>query len=180
MINYNHFLEDDDLYLREVRIEDVNEDYYKWMNDPEVNKYLENRFFPQSVENIKNYVEKMSRKNDEIFFAICLKNDNEHIGNIKIGPINWIHRRAEVSLVIGNKSCWGKGYATKAISLITRYAFDILNLHKLTAGCYKDNIASYKAFSNVGFVEEGLLKDEYFLNGKFIESVRFGLIKQTN
>ena len=176
----NCFLEDGDLYLREVRLEDVNEKYYTWMNDPEVTQFLEIRFFPQSMENIETYVRKTSEKEDEIFFAICLKNDTKHIGNIKLGPINWIHRRAEVSLVIGDKSCWGKGYATKAISLISKYAFNKLNLHKLTAGYYKENIGSIKAFLKVGFKEEGVLKDEYFSNGIYIESVRLGLIKQEN
>ena len=99
---------------------------------------------------------------DNIFLAIVLKDNKKHIGNIKIGPINWYHRLAEIGIMIGEKDCWGKGYAAEAISLLADFAFSKLNLHKLTAGCYEQNQGSLKAFQKAGFEVEEVKKSTLF------------------
>ena len=43
MAKVNHFIEGNNIYLREVRESDVTDDYYNWLNDSEVNQYLENK-----------------------------------------------------------------------------------------------------------------------------------------
>jgi len=163
------------LYLREVRQSDVTERYYRWLQDPEVNRYLETRFVLWSLEKIAEYVSRMDGKQDEVFFAICTLEDDEHIGNIKVGPINRMHQHADVSLLIGEKQYWGKGYATEAIALATRYAFETLNLNKLKAGCYAENEGSARAFEKCGYRREGLLRGHYFINGSETDAVQLGL-----
>ncbi|HVP06883.1 MAG TPA: GNAT family protein [Candidatus Acidoferrum sp.] len=162
-------------YLREVRRSDVGPRYYQWLNDPEVNRYLETRFVPRSLENISEHVARMDSKDDEPFFAICTLDGDEHIGNIKIGPINWRHRYADVSLLIGEKRYWGKGFATDAISLVTLYGFEVLNLNKLKAGCYVENEGSARAFEKCGYRREGLLKGQYFIGGHETDAILLGL-----
>lgn len=76
------------IYLRDVRLSDVNENYYRWMNDPEVIKYIESRFFPVSIEALEEYVKEKDKDKDSIFLAIIYKENQKHIGNIKLGPIN--------------------------------------------------------------------------------------------
>jgi len=162
--------------LREVRVSDVNDNYYRWMNDPEITQYLESRFYPNSMESLQKYVKRKLGNPDEIFLAIINKERDFHIGNIKIGPINWIHRVAEVGILIGDKTSWGKGYGTEAIGLVVKYAFNILNLHKLTAGCYNSNQGSLKAFQKNGFEIEGIRKKHNFHNGKYIDAILLGLL----
>src|SRR5262249_20541648 len=149
---FKHFIDGERIYLREVRPADVNENYYHWMNDPEVTQYLESGFYPNSMEGLREYVTQMSGDRDSVFLAIIVKEGNRHIGNIKLGPINWIHRFADVGLLIGAKEYWGQGFATEAIRLVTNYGFQVLNLHKLTAGCYEPNQGSFRAFLKVGYV----------------------------
>ena len=175
---YNKYSEGKKIYLREVRESDVNDEYYNWINDPEINQFLETRFFPRSKNDILSYVRKMDCNPGEIFFAICIKENDKHIGNIKLGPINWIHRKGDISLVIGNKEYWGKGIAAEAIGLVVDFAFNVLNLHKLCAGYYESNIGSAKAFAKCGFTEEGSYRQEYFFNGNFIDVIRTGLINR--
>jgi len=172
---FKHFIEGKKIYLREVRISDVNENYYRWMNDPDVNQYLETRYIPQSFENIKRYVENLDGQTNEIFFAICLKEKNQHIGNIKLGPINWIHRFADISLVIGEKNYWRKGIATEAIRLVSNFAFKTVNLRKLKAGCYALNIGSAKAFEKADFKREGLIKGQWIVDNEPVDEILLGL-----
>ena len=167
MDNRTYFLESGLIYLREVRLSDVNETYYNWINDPNINQFLETRFLPRSLQNIEQFVRSMDGKNDEILFAICIKENDIHIGNIKLGPINWIHRFADISLLIGDKNYWGKGIATEAIKLISSFGFNELNLHKLKAGCYVDNKGSEKAFVKAGYFIEGTLKQHFFFKGNY-------------
>jgi len=173
---YNKYLERNNFYLREVRESDVNDEYYNWLNDPEINQFLETRFFPRSKNDILKFIQKMDGNPNEILFAICIKENDKHIGNIKLGPINWYHRKADVSLLIGDKNYWGKGIATDAIKLIIKLAFDVLNLHKLVAGYYENNVGSAKAFEKCGFIVEGNFKEEYFCNGGYQNIIRTGLI----
>lgn len=176
--NRRHFLEGERIYLRDVNLDDANEDYYRWINDPDVTKYTEIRFYPQSIEDIKEYVEQKSKSRDSIFLAIVLKENNKHIGNIKIHRINWIHRHAEVSILIGEKSYWGQGIGTEAISLITEYAFNTLNLNKLFAQCYANNVRPIKAFGKAGFEKEASIKQHYFFQGKYVDGVMLSIINQ--
>lgn len=164
------------IYLRDVRLSDVNENYYRWMNDPEVIKYIESRFFPVSIEALEEYVKEKDKDKDSIFLAIIYKENQKHIGNIKLGPINRIHRLADIGIIIGEKDYWGKGCAAESIRLISNYAFRTLNLHKLTAGCYKGNVASGKAFEKAGFIKEGVRKAHVFSEGKYQDILQYGLI----
>lgn len=173
-----HFITGERIYLREVRLSDVNEDYHRWMNDPDVTQYLESRFYPNSLEGLREYVASKLGDRDNVFLAIVLKDGDRHIGNIKLGPINWIHRFADVGIMLGDKSSWGKGYASEAISLVVDYAFRKLSLHKVTAGCYCSNQRSLRAFEKAGFQVEGTLKEHYQQDGKYIDAVLLGITRR--
>ncbi|WP_202882291.1 GNAT family N-acetyltransferase [Candidatus Manganitrophus noduliformans] len=172
-----YFLEGKRIYLREVRPSDVNERYYRWMNDPEITRFLESRFAPNAIENLRDYVAGKLGDRDNLFLAIVLKEEDRHIGNIKLGPIQWIHRLADIGLLIGEKDCWGKGYATEAIQLVSDYAFNVLNLHKVAAGCYGPNEGSARAFQKAGFVVEGVRKEQFYSNGSYVDDILLGLIR---
>lgn len=173
-----HFLDGPRIYLREVRLSDVTENYHCWLNDPAVTQYLEVRYVPRSLDNIRGFVAAMDGKADEVFLAVCLRDGDRHIGNIKVGPVNWVHRFADISLLIGEQDCWGKGYATEAIRLVCRFGFGTLNLRKLKAGAYAPNLGSIKAFEKVGFAREGLIRGEYLVNGQPIDHVLLGLLAE--
>lgn len=173
----SHFIDGKRIYLREVREEDVGETYYAWMNDKEINQYMETRFFPQGLGALRDYVKTHGQKPDEPWFAICLQDNGRHIGNIKLGPINYHHRTADVSYFIGEKDCWGKGYATEAIELVVRFAFEVLDLYKVSAETYARNVGSQKALEQNGFVREGVFKKQVAFQGRREDTFRFGLVK---
>ncbi|MDO8430351.1 MAG: GNAT family protein [bacterium] len=159
------------LYLRPVQVADVTEDYVGWLNNKEINQYLESRFVTHTLESVEAYVEKNIGDPDIFFFAIIRKDNNCHIGNIKLGPVDWHHKIGDIGIIIGDKDSWGKGYATEAIAILSSFAFSELGLHKLTASAYENNVGSIKAFQNAGFSEEGRKKNHYLYQDKYIDSV---------
>jgi len=164
------------ILLKKLTVSDVSDAYHRWMNDPEINQYMESRFFPSSLEDLKANVEKIADSQDNFFFAILTNENRKHIGNIKLGPVNWIHRRADIGIIIGDKNSWGRGYGSDAIEAICSFAFRNLNLHKLTAGGYVSNVASYKAFKKCQFQLEGTRKCHAFCNGQYADTLLLGLI----
>ncbi len=171
-------LENERIYLRKLTARDVNERYCSWMNDPQVNRFLESRFQSHSIKSLKEFLRGIQKDKHTFFFAIILKKGGRHIGNIKLGPINTAHSVADIGILIGEKDCWGKGYATDAIILLVDYAFSRLNLHKVTAGCYAPNTGSLKAFRKAGFLQEGLRVKHCLCEGRYVDDILLGRINK--
>ncbi len=159
------------IFLKFLSSEDVTQVYSEWMQDEEVTQFLESRWRSYTIEGLRDYVKQMNDGSNNFLFGIFLKGSGEHIGNIKIGGINQIHRFGDVGIIIGNKNEWGKGYGTEAIKLATQYAFEHLNLNNLLAGMYADNIGSYNAFIEAGYREVGILKNHRFYKGKYVDEI---------
>lgn len=165
------------IQLRKITLEDANENYLQWMQDEQVNQFLESRFQVWSIKKIGNYIKKINESQDSIFLAIIAKKTGEHIGNIKIGPISQVHKFAELGIIIGAKKYWGKGLATETIKKVADYCFESLGLHKVTAGAYIDNIGSIKAFKKNGFKLEGIRKKHFLYKNRYIDAVLLGKVK---
>lgn len=164
------------IFLRPIQSSDALGPYLNWLNDPEVNQYLESRFVSWTTEMLSSYIANLVNNKNELLFAICTMEGEKHIGNIKLGPIDWNHRFADIGIIIGDKSEWGKGRGSEAIRTICRYGFDELELNKITAGCYGDNLSSVKAFSRVGFQQEGILRKKFFSSAGFQDHILMGIL----
>lgn len=162
------------ILLRPVAPADATGEYLSWLVDKKVNQYLETRFQKWNIQKIKNYIRLVNKNSNNIFLAIIRKDKKQHIGNVKIGPIDTNHKFAEISLIIGDKSSWGKGFGTETIKLVCDFSFRQLKLHKLTAGAYINNQASIKAFKKCGFKIEGIKKKQYLFNHQYIDAVILG------
>lgn len=168
-------IDGENIFLRRLTEEDATEDYVRWMNDPEINQYLESRFYKQSIESCKAFIRSVSNDNN-YQFGIFLKETGKHIGNIKIGSINHYHKYADIGFLIGEKQYWGRGIATEAIKLATDYAFNTLKLHKLWGGAYSPNIGSVKAFIKNGYEQEGIKRSQYLCHGEYVDDIMYGKV----
>jgi RimJ/RimL family protein N-acetyltransferase len=146
------------VFLRLLKPSDGTDRYASWLNDPVVNQYLECRFHRFQAVELKRYIRETNRDGRHFLFGIFLKSDGSHVGNIKIGDVDPYHRVANLGLVVGERSAWGRGIGTEAVVLATRYAFRELKLVSVYAGIYENNIGSLKAFLKAGWTEAGRLK----------------------
>lgn len=168
-------LNDGTITLRCMQRADVGAHYLAWLHDPEVNQYLEVRHtLPSDEESLWQFVDGVNRSADSLMLGI-FGPEGRHIGNIKIGPVHAIHQRAEVGIICGERSQWGKGYATRAIRLASHHAFAEMGVKRLTAGCYDTNLGSMRAFIKAGYVHEGTLANYWQCNGQSVGQILMGL-----
>ena len=155
--------------------ENVGEKYVGWLNDPEVNKFLETRFIHQTLETCRDFVERMNADPLQHLFGMFDKDCNRHIGNIKLGFVNPHHRKAQISFFIGDKSYHRRGLATEAVGTITSWGFEHCGLQKIEAGCYDANLASLRTFLKCGYSVEGYLRNSVVWNGQRMGSFLLGI-----
>ena len=167
--------------LKNLKITNCNKAYVDWLNDSEVNKFLETRWYIQTIEGVKDYVDKVNRSNHSYLFGIFYKTNyssNAHIGNIKIGPINKFYNYADISYFIGEKTYWGKGLATEVIKTILRFGFETIGLNRIQAGVFGSNIGSIKALEKAGFVFEGNLRKQLSVKDCCEDHLVYGILKE--
>lgn len=173
---YHPFLIGDRIYLRGLEKDDIRGNYFQWLNDPNVTKWMRHGIFPNSYEAMQAFYEQQVISKTETVLAIVLKEQDRHIGNIGLHSINYVFRSAEIGILIGEADCWGRGYATEAITLLCNHCFTRLNLNRLAAGAVEENIGSIKAFEKAGFTREGIARQAYFCEGQYHDCVNLSLL----
>lgn len=161
-------------YLQILTPEDVSSEYIRWLNDYEISKYTEQRFETHNHETVAKFVAQKYQSSSDFLFGIFF--NEEHIGNIKLGPIKWLHRSAEISYIIGRREYWGKGTATSSVTRVVQFGKNKLKLEKFTAGYYENNIASAKVLAKCGFKPEGGKRSEVIFEGRRINLILVGLV----
>jgi ribosomal-protein-alanine N-acetyltransferase len=159
------------LYYKPLTMEHFSIVYVNWMNDPEVYRYLETggNYTP---EKLKEYLEMMETKTGTFIWAIHKKEDDKHIGNIKIDAINERHQLGEYAIMMGDRTEWKKGYATEATLRILKYCMDELKLRKITLGVVADNATAVELYKKIGFEIEGVYKRHCYFDGHYCDALR--------
>jgi RimJ/RimL family protein N-acetyltransferase len=171
------FLDGKNVYLRPLLKSDITQRYVDWMNDAEVTRFMVTGVFPVTKRDLENYYRAFRQSKTDLLFAIIEKSSKRHIGNIKLGAISWIHRFADLGIVIGDKQCWGKGYGSEACRLLLSYAFGRLNLNKITLGVYGTHKSAIAAYKKVGFRAEGRIRKLLILDGEYVDQVLMGILR---
>lgn len=165
------------IFLKKITIKNISRNYIKWMKSHDVLKYTEQRFQKQSLKAIQEYIKlKNKSKVDKLFGIFFKKKKSEiHVGNIKLGSIDWNHKTANVSYMIGEKIFQRKGIASYALKKIAKIAKKKFKLKKLTAGCYENNIGSIKVLRKNFFRKEARFTSQILFEKKRISKLVFGL-----
>jgi RimJ/RimL family protein N-acetyltransferase len=148
------------------------------MNDPDVRTYTRNPL-PKILEELKKWFEP---KNEEVRtnvnFLIYHKNDKKAIGMIGLDDIHWLDRNANIFAVIGEPEYWGKGIGVEASKMLITYAFEELNLHKIHTSIFSPNERALKATAKIGLLQEAILREEIYIDGKHVDNHKFAVFKK--
>jgi ribosomal-protein-alanine N-acetyltransferase len=171
-------LETDRLILREIAPPDAD-DLFRIFSDAEAMRYWSCRPYT-SVEQAHRLIEEMSEAMDcgaGIQWAITLRGDERLIG--KCGYNEWRkrHRRGDVSYIVAREH-WGKGIVSEALHAVLDYGFDHLNLHSVEAGVTPGNDASTRMLERLGFHLEGRLRESFWADGMFVDSLIYSLLRR--
>lgn len=161
-------IETPNLLLKYLTPNDASSEYATWLNDTEINQFLEVRHTTHTVDSCKEFIKECENDPNSYLYGIFTKSNERHIGNVKVGFINNLYKRGEVSLFIGDKNYWGKGYATEVVRAITQHSVNNLGLTKLEAGCYENNLNSLRVFLKNGYVVEGFFRSHIVSKGNRI------------
>lgn len=136
-----------------LRPDHVGPEYLSWMQDTKVQTFLESRFTTHTRDSLRAFVAQALDDPDTLMLGISM--NGQHVGNIKLGPINRHHQTGDIGIMIGHPQAWGKGVARAAITGLCALARDTLGLRKVTAGASSANHGSIRAFQAAGFSIEG-------------------------
>ncbi len=165
------------VYLRPLERTDLGENYLAWLNDPEVTRYMETGTFPTTVEDLDRFYQEVTGSRSQVILAVVDKKSGRHIGNVKLGPIHWVHRRATFGILIGDKKFWGKGIGAEATRLAVEYGFYRLNLRRIDLGVFAEHESAVRSYEKVGFKVEGRFRQDMFQEGKYSDRLWMGLLR---
>ncbi len=150
----------------------------KWWNDEEVTQFLGGTEFPASTIEEQTFIEKAAAGTDPSnkSFAIETLAERKYIGTIGLARINWLSRHAELGMAIGEKDYWGRGYGSDAVRVLLRLAFDKVGLHRVQLHVFDFNQRAISCYEKCGFRREGVLRDYWYKNGKFRDTLVMSIL----
>jgi len=167
-----------------------------WTHDPEYLRLLGvDVVLPLSPAHLKKRYEdlekKMAESGDQFYFAIRLQDgdaaESENtenggsvrrlVGFIELDGVHWSHGDSYVGIGIGERECWSKGYGTDAMKVVLRYAFEELNLHRVSLNVFEYNQRAIHSYEKVGFVVEGCERQFLRREGKRWDMIYMGILR---
>lgn len=160
--------------LRALRRDD-SQRVLKWVNNPKL-KYLTGTVYPISdVEHEKWFENKLLEKHNKAF-GIEEKDSKDLIGIIGLNSTDFINRQAELYVYIGEEKILGKGLGTDAIKALVKFAFDELNLHRISLVVFSYNNRAIRVYEKIGFKTEGILKESLYKAGKYHDKILMAIL----
>lgn len=128
----------------------------------------------ESVDELENLYTKHIHDDSERRFVIDI--NGEFAGIIELITIDYIHRNTEIQIII-RKDFQGKCLAQSAMKKGIDYAFNILNMYKVYLFVDSENSVAIHIYKKLGFQQEGILRKQFFANGKYHDSIFMGIFK---
>jgi ribosomal-protein-alanine N-acetyltransferase len=168
-------LEFKNYFIRSLNSEDINDKYLEWINDTEINQFLEAKYITWTLESLREYVSSFSFSKNKFIFSIHDIANEKYIGNASISSVNYNTETFSFGLFIGDKSYWGKNAAFEASMLLLRFGFEDLGMRKVFGGCYSNQLASRFVMKRIGMEKEARLKEKYKHNGAYVDQMSYSL-----
>lgn len=139
-----------------------------WANDPALMRLMDRNRIVSETDH-KAWFGSLASREDCAYFAIEEGEQRRHVGNVWLWAIDSRHRKAELRIVVGEPTARGRGVGRTAIDALCRDALERLDLHRVYAYVLAINPGAKRAFEQADFVVEGLLKDDRWGDGAFVD-----------
>jgi len=164
-------LKGDKISLQSVRDENITDEYVSWLNDCEVVRFSNQRFVQHSTESCLDYVQSFMGT-DNFFLSVKENKSGRIIGSIT-AYVNLHHSTADMGLMIGDRSVWGKGYGLEAWLLLMDYLYSAITIRKITGGTLRDNIGMIKIMERSGMQLEATRNEQEVVEGIAVDVLHF-------
>lgn len=138
--------------------------FLEWFADTEVTRYLGRRMVPALFQE-EEFLKRIGESKNDVFWM--LEAEGRAVGASGIHQIDWVNAHGSTGTMIGDRSMWRKGIGSESMALRTAYAFDQLNLHKLTSGAFMENEPSKRGLQKAGYRETGVEREHFFREGRW-------------
>ncbi|MFK3937575.1 GNAT family N-acetyltransferase [Alkalihalobacillus sp. NPDC078783] len=163
------------IYLRELKREDLNMIYQSLDNEEIL--YMTGTKKTFTFDQVVNHYEACQKDDTRYDFAVCLKKNDEMIGDLSIVEVEEENRKASFRISLHQTSTLGKGYGTEAVKKALAFAFEELKLNRLQLEVYSHNLRGYYAYKKAGFVEEGRLRQSLYMNGTYSDEIIMSVLR---
>lgn len=116
------------------------------------------------------------KQGEWIQFAVALKDTDELIGDLGCYIKKDDARQAVIGFTIASKH-WRKGYAVDVIPSLLEYLFEDMDMHRVTADCDVENVASYRTLEKLGFRREAHFVESFSVNGVYTSEYHYGMLQ---
>jgi RimJ/RimL family protein N-acetyltransferase len=140
------------IYLRNLKLSDVNQRYLSWVNDPTVTEYLEIGKQRLEYNDLITYVQD-SQKKGRNNYAVIVKSSQNHIGNGSIYGIDQDKKKFNIGWLIGEKNFWGGHYSSMIIFYLLKIGFIEMKLETCTGAVHEKHTKARMTNKFVGFKE---------------------------
>lgn len=149
----------------------------RWNQDSEYQQLQDSG--PASLWPAKNLKDWMEKHFEEFLgFSIHTLAGDQIIGSIELSEIDWVAGNAWVGIGIGEREYWGKGYGSDAMNVLLRFAFESLNLKRVSLTVFEYNERAIKSYIKVGFKEEGRMRQWMQRAGQRYDLVFMGFMRE--
>ncbi|HVP16106.1 MAG TPA: GNAT family protein [candidate division Zixibacteria bacterium] len=148
----------------------------RWSTDAELRRLIGEVAPMNRADTEKWYTELLADK-DRVWFAIVLKKGNRVIGEAGLLRMFRPWRSTDMTIIIGERDAWGKGYGKEAGRLLLNYAFEHLGFHRVSIGVVGFNKNALMFWKSLGFKKEGVERDAHFYDNKFSDGIMMSILE---
>ena len=147
----------------------------EWINNPENNQFL-HYDIPISIVGTERWFD--GHQGEETRYDGVIEADGVPVGTIGLLSIDRKNSKAEYYIAMGEVDYKGKGVAKEASRLILEYGFEKLDLNRIYLFTEVENVAAQKLFERVGFVREGVIRQDIVSHGKYADRIAYGFLRE--
>lgn len=133
---------------------------------------------PRSKDYWSTWLEEQEKDNDNYLFAIRPSKGDTLLGYVQLEDFLWPHQNCWLSIGLGDKKNWGKGFGREAVEMILRFAFLELNLHRVQLTVFSYNERAIALYEALGFKREGVFREHLHRDGRRYDMLLYGLLRR--